>query len=91
MDMFKIHAKNLRPKDQGSKDKGLVYVAFNSGMFEAIKKNLMKFLIDANKVGLTKQPKIEYYDSFSDKVAHEVTQSEKNPNPYFWGTSLPYS
>ena len=31
------------------------------------------------------------YDSFSDKVGHEVTQSEKNPNPYFWGTSLPYS
>ena len=31
------------------------------------------------------------YDSFSDKVAHEVTQSEKNPNPYVLGTSLPYS
>ena len=31
------------------------------------------------------------YDSFSDKVAHEVTQCEKNPNPYVLGTSLPYS
>ena len=31
------------------------------------------------------------YDSFSDKVANEVTQSEKNTNQYFLGTPLPYS
>ena len=29
-------------------------------------------------------------DSFSDKVGHEVTKCEKNPNQYFLGTSLPY-
>ena len=67
-DMFKIHDKNLRPKDQGSKDKGLVYVAFNSGMFEAIKKNMMRFLIDAYKVSLTKQPKIEYYGQAEERI-----------------------
>ena len=31
------------------------------------------------------------YDSFSDKVVCEITQCEKNPNPYILGTSLPYS
>ena len=31
------------------------------------------------------------YDSFSDKVGHEVTQCETNQNPFYLGTSLPYS
>ena len=41
----------------------------------------------SNKFKLAK----EAYDSFSDKVGHEVTECEKNPNPYFLGSDLPYS
>ena len=68
------------------------------------KQNILKSLSDAGKsfMNIGKQflkqfslktcEKTQFrYDSFSDKVAHEVTQCEKNPNLYFWGTSLPYS
>ena len=67
-EMFKIHDKNLRPKDQGSKDKGLVYVSFNSGMFEAIKKNMMWILITTFGASLVKQPKVEYYGKAEERI-----------------------
>ena len=34
---LKVHDKTKRPKDKGSKDHGLVYVAFNGGLFLAMK------------------------------------------------------
>ena len=43
-DPVKIHNKKSNSKDHGTKDKGLIYVGFNAGMFEAIKKNMMKIL-----------------------------------------------
>ena len=67
-DTFKIHDKNLRPKDQGSKDKGLVYVSFNAGMFEAIKKNVMRILKNTFGATITKQPKIEYYGAAEERI-----------------------
>ena len=43
-EVVRIHDKKLKPKDRGSKDNGLIYIAFIAGMFEAIKKNMMKIL-----------------------------------------------
>ena len=37
-----------------------------------------------NKSGL----RMTSYNSFSDKVGHEVTECEKNPNQDFLGTSI---
>ena len=65
---YKIHDKNLRPKDQGSKNKGLVYVAFNAGMFEAIKKNVMRILKDTFGATIKKQQKIEYYGAAEERI-----------------------
>ena len=70
--MFKIHDRNLRSKDQGSKDKGLVYASFNAGMFEAIKKNMMRILINTFGASLTKQPKVEYYGEAEECINLDI-------------------
>ena len=64
---MRIHNKNTKPKDHGSSDRGLVYIEFNAGMFEAIKKNMMRILKDTYKVIMTKA-KIEFYGDAEERI-----------------------
>ena len=64
---MRIHNKNTKSKDHGSADRGLVYIEFNAGMFEAIKKNMMRILRDTYKVIMTKA-KIEFYGEAEERI-----------------------
>ena len=68
-DAIKIYDKNNNAKDQGSEDKGLVvYIAFNAGMFEAIKKNMMRILKNTFKAVIIKNPKVELYGAAEERI-----------------------
>ena len=41
-----IHDKSLNKKDQGSADRGNIYIDFQAGMFEAMKLNFLKGIAD---------------------------------------------
>jgi hypothetical protein len=71
-DIVKVHDKKFHAKDHGSKDKGLIYIAFNAGMFEAIKKNMMKVLKDAFGVIIVRQPKVEYYGAAEESINLDI-------------------
>ena len=43
-DLIRIHDKSINKKDQGSENKGLIYVDFQAGMFEAVKVNFIRCL-----------------------------------------------
>ena len=71
-DLIKIHDKSSNKKDQGSEDKGLVYVDFQAGMFEAIKVNFIKCLESDFKTKLIAEPKLEYYGEALDRVCLDL-------------------
>ena len=58
--VFRIH-DFTKPGDHGSKDKSLVYVEFQGGMFEAMKKNLVAVLKKRHGVVKTNDPKVETF------------------------------
>ena len=66
----RVQDKKLNTKDHGSwfKGKGLIYIDFNAGMFEAIKKNMMRILKKTFGVKMVKQPKIEYYGAAEECI-----------------------
>ena len=41
-ELIRIHNKSLNRKDQGSADRGNIYIDFQAGMFEAMKLNFLK-------------------------------------------------
>ena len=57
---MRIHDKSLNKKENGSEDKGLIYIDFKAGMFEALKVNLMKCLQTDFDRKMIADPKVEY-------------------------------
>ena len=60
--LFDIHdkEKNLHDKNvKGAPNKSCVYMDMNAGLFEAVKKNLLRILEGNLDVTLIKKPKVE--------------------------------
>ena len=51
-----MHNKAINKKDQGSKNKGLVYVDFQTGVFEAMKEHFLNFLDIQHNTKLISDP-----------------------------------
>ena len=71
-DVVRIHYKSLNKKDHGSGDKGLIYVDFQAGMFEAVKVNLMKCLKRDFDIKLIDDPKVEYYGGAEERICLDL-------------------
>ena len=69
---IKVHDRAKRMKDKGSKDHGLIYVAFNGGMFLALKMNMMKYAETEFGVTLTQDPKIEMYGATEERMCLDL-------------------
>ena len=69
--LIKIHDRSLNKKDQGSEDKGLIYIDFKAGMFEALKVNFVKCLENYN-TKLISEPKIEMYGEALERVCIDL-------------------
>ena len=69
---MRIHDKNINKKDKGSTDKGLIYVDFRAGMFEALKINFLKCLEKNHPTILINDPKMEYYDEALERVCLDL-------------------
>ena len=41
-DLLRIHDRDINKRDKGSEDRGLVYIDFQAGIFEALKLNFLK-------------------------------------------------
>ena len=71
-DIMRIHDKSVNKKDQGSDDKGLIYVDFNAGIFEAFKVNVMKCLENDFKTKPIADPKVEYYGAAQERICLDL-------------------
>jgi hypothetical protein len=60
-DPFRIHDPLRKKSDHGSKDRGLVYVEFNAGLFQAMKSNMMKPAKEKYNISLTMDPKLFFF------------------------------
>ena len=70
--VIKNHDKRPNRKDHGSVDRGLIYIFFNAGMFEALKKNMMRILKEMFKIELIKQPKVEFYGNAKEHIHLDI-------------------
>ena len=71
-DLFRIHNKSLNKKDQGSGDRGIVYIDFQAGMFEALKINFLKCVANDFNILLTAQPKIELFGQAEERICLDL-------------------
>ena len=55
-ELMRIHDKSVDKNDQGSEDKGLIYVDFQAGMFEALKMNFIKCIVNEYNIKPIAQP-----------------------------------
>ena len=69
--LIKIHDRSQNKKDQGSEDKGLIYIDFKAGMFEALKVNFVRCLENYN-TKLISEPKIEMYGEALERVCIDL-------------------
>ena len=81
-DLIKIHNKAINKKDQGSQNKGLVYIDFQAGMFEALKMNFMNciendFEIDNKPIAA---PKIELYGQAEERICLDLSMKVNDTN-----------
>ena len=75
-EVIKIHDKGNNKKDKktkGSKDKALVYVVFNAGMFEAVKMNMMRILKEEHMVRLVTKPQVEFYGEATERICLDLS------------------
>ena len=70
-EMIRIHDKSINKKDQGSEDRGLIYVDFKAGIFEALKVNFVACLKNYN-TNLIAEPKIEMYGEALERVCLDL-------------------
>ena len=69
--MIRIHDKNINKKDQGSEDKGLIYIDFKAGMFEALKVNFVK-CVEKYNTKLIAEPRIEMFGEALERVCLDL-------------------
>ena len=77
-DLMRIHDKTLNKKDKGSLDRGLIYVDFSAGMFEALKQNFLNCLKSTYDVCLIADPKIEFYGQALERVCLDLRMKINN-------------
>ena len=58
--LYRVHDLS-KPGDHGAKDKSLVYVEFQGGLFEAMKHNMMSVLKENHSIVKTSSPQVETY------------------------------
>ena len=76
---MRIHDKSLIKKDKGSEDKGLIYIDFKAGMFEALKVNIMICLQTDFDTKIKFDPKVEYYRGAEERICLDL-QMKVNDN-----------
>ena len=71
-EQMRIHDKSINKKDQGSENKGLIYVDFKAGVFEALKENFLKLLEAEHDTNLIADPKVEYYGKALERICLDM-------------------
>ena len=61
-EIMRIHNKLLNKKDQGSADRGNIYIDFQAGMFEALKLNFLNCIANDFNILPVSPIKVELYD-----------------------------
>ena len=77
-ELMRVHDKTTNKKDKGSKDKGLIYVDFNAGIFEALKVNFLNCLANSFDTRLVADPKIEFYGKALERVCLDLRMNVLN-------------
>ena len=77
-DLVRIHDRNLNKKDKGSKDRGLIYIDFKAGMFEALKVNFLNCLMNNFDTKLIADPKIEFYGQALERICLDLSMKVSN-------------
>ena len=82
-DIFKIHEKEPGCTNKNIKgtsiDKRMLYVEFNAGMFEAIKKNFVRVLKEHFETTISEKPKVETFGEMKaeERILLDLTMSVK--------------
>ena len=71
-EVVKVHDKEARAKDKGSKDRGSVYVSFNGAMLLVLKTNMMKIAKSKYGVTLCADPKIELFGTAEERMCLDL-------------------
>ena len=71
-EVVKVHDPNTGEGDKGSKDRGVVYLAFNGGMFQALKSHMMRIAKEKFGVTLVKDPKVEMYGCAEERMCLDL-------------------
>ena len=61
-ELIRIHNPAQNEKDQGSVDRGIVYIDFQAGMFEALKLNFLNCIANDFNILPVSPIKVELYD-----------------------------
>ena len=76
--LMRIHDPSLHVDDQGSADRGLVYVDFQAGMFEAMKINFLKCISSDFGIVPIAKPKVELYDQAEERICLDLQMKIKD-------------
>ena len=74
-DLIRIHNRAVNKKDNGSQNKGLIYVDFQAGMFEALKVNFMKSVENdfEYEIKPIAAPKVELYGQAEERICLDLS------------------
>ena len=71
-ELFRIHNRTINKKDQGSLDRGIVYIDFQAGLFEALKVNFLKCVASDFNILLTCPPKVELFGQAEERICLDL-------------------
>ena len=71
-ELITIHDKSVNKKDQGSANRGNIYVDLQAGMFEALKVNFMKLVKREFEIIPIASPKIELYGEAEERICLDL-------------------
>ena len=75
---MRIHDRSANKKDQGSANRGIIYVDFQAGMFEALKVNFMKVIKNEFDIRPVDTPKVEMYGDAEERICLDLKMTVKD-------------
>ena len=74
---MRVHDRSMNKKDQGSVDRGIIYIDFQAGMFEALKLNFLQCIADDYGIIPFAPPKIELFDQAEERIVKGIQHDVK--------------